>query len=289
MEKVVYIDVIFLCTFAMDLLILLAAGYICGQTTGKGRLVAGALLSSLCACAFLVIGWNRWISALLSQAMAVVLAFHPKSFRRFLSLMAAVWSASFLLGGGIALVMTATQAQFLGDSGIHRNSPWMSWQLFLWTWAAFYILLRCLRKWMILHTAQRKLYGRAEVYRGERHCEMTAFFDTGNGLRHRGKAVPIVEFSACLSLFPNETAWRILKEQEWTEEQRKEELVEEVAYSALGVESGRLLLFHADRLRLWWDGGETTIEDLWVGVSRSPFSGPYQMLTPPALIEEEIR
>ena len=289
MEKVVYIDVIFFCTFAMDLLILLAAGYFCGQPTGKGRLMAGAFLSSLCACAFLVFGWNRWFSALLSQSIAVGLAFRPKTFRRFLSLMAALWSASFLFGGGMALLMTATQAQGFLGSGVYWNGPWMPWQLFLWAWAAFYILLCCLRKWMIRHTAQRKLYGRAEVYRGERYCEMTAFFDTGNGLRHRGKAVPIVEFSACLPLFPKETVWRILKEQEWTEEQRKEERIEEIAYSALGVESGRLLLFHVDRLRLWWDGGETTIEDLWVGVSRSPFSGPYQMLTPPALIEEETR
>lgn len=287
MESVIYIDVIFFCTFAMHCLILTGAAYITGSPTPKWRILLGALLSSAMGCVFLVLRWNSWMSALILLIMAVMITFFPRSIRRFLSCLGAVLFSTFLLGGGMSAAMTVAQTQHLFEKNIVWNGKWPPWQFFLWAWAVFYILLRLVRRWLLRHTAKRKLYCQAKITRFGKRIEINGFFDTGNNLRYETEAVPVLELSACLSLFSKETGLRLIQKETFSIEEMERERFTEAAYSALGIQEGKILLFQADQLFLRWDGGEKIVKDLWIGISLYPFSEGYQLLVPSGLLEEE--
>lgn len=287
MESVIYIDVVFFCTFAMHFLILTASKYILGSPVKKKRIAAGAFLSSGMGCFFLTAGWNGWTAAAVMQITAVMVTFFPKTVRRFFPCLAAVLFSTFLFGGGMAAAMTIGQtSRFWGESGMW-NKGRLSWQFFLWAWLVFYILLRLLRRWLLRYTAKRNLYCQAKIMRLGKCIEIKGFFDTGNGLRYGGKAVPILELSSCLPLFARETGIRLIKREPFSKEAQERERLTETGYSALGLEEGTLMLFSADCLSFWWDGKEKRIQDLWIGISTHPFSGGYQMLIPTDLLEEE--
>ncbi|MBM6828545.1 sigma-E processing peptidase SpoIIGA [Anaerotignum lactatifermentans] len=287
MESVIYIDILFFCTFAMDLLILTAAGYLTGCSAGKGKLFGGAFFASAICCVFLCLGWNGWISAAAAQSAAVMICFSPKTMRRFLSAMAALWFSTFLVGGGMMAVMTVAGTQSLWRSGRRWQGIWMPWQIFLWAWAVFYILLRIIRRWLESHTAKRQLYCQAEIHRRGKRVQVRGFFDTGNALKQEGKGIPVIELSVCLPLLSRETALSLIRKASLTESEKSTEELKEIAYSALGLEEGHILLFAAEELRLWQNGRETIWKDLWIGISPTPFAGSYGLLIPWDLLEEE--
>lgn len=287
MEPVLYVDILFLFNGLMQILILFGTGLLARQQIRIWRLIAGGFAASFCFCLFLYLGFRSIISAVVFQILAIGIAFAPKTLRQFLQIFVSLWFCTFLIGGGLSAAMSMTDLQMIFGTGISYRKPLMSWKFFLWAWLFFFFLFRGAKKWMEVHIINRDAYCSVEVTREEKTCSLTGFVDTGNGLTYEGNGVPIVEFSACMSLFPKEITLLLLKKAELEEAVLKENHISKISYQALGVEKGTLYLFCADRFRLKNDRFSNEYQNIQVGIHLAPFDGKYEVLVPPMLLEGE--
>ena len=103
--------------------------------------------------------------------------------------------------------------------------------------------------------------------------------DTGNGLKEKGKGVAVVQLSAILPLFTREEQIRILSgDQDW---------LEGLAYTSLGNHDGRLKGIRAEKLILRFAEESIVHKNIIVGINMEDFTGAYEGLVPPCLLEEE--
>ena len=103
--------------------------------------------------------------------------------------------------------------------------------------------------------------------------------DTGNGLREGGRGVAVMELLAILPLFSREEQVQVLS--------GSRSGLEWMAFTSLGNPDGRLWGIRAEKLILSF--GETRIvhKNIFVGINEDEFSGAYEGLVPPCLLEEE--
>lgn len=118
----------------------------------------------------------------------------------------------------------------------------------------------------------------AILWRG-RGVEGRMLIDTGNGLRERGRGVAVVESSTLLPLFSKEEQVRILSGDmtgmEW------------LAFTSLGNPDGRLWGIRAEKLILSFGEERIVHKNIFIGINREEFTGAYEGLVPPCLLEEE--
>ncbi|MBR4015325.1 MAG: sigma-E processing peptidase SpoIIGA [Anaerotignum sp.] len=284
MEASVYIDVLFFITWGMQSFLLWMAGRFAGFRAKKWRLLMGGFLSAMLYCLWLWV-FRRNGGILLSFLLLLCglgAAYLPKQWKNFLRLFFAAWGASFLLGGGIAVLFTLTQSQrLLGEGLILRQNNLYPWQLLLWAIAMAYILMRATAKWVEAHIQRRREFCSVVIFWRGRRAEGRVLIDTGNGLRQEdGRGVVVLESAAVRSLFSPEEQMALLSGE------RRGLALESLAFTSLGNPDGRLWGIRAERLELFF--GEQTIchKDIFVGISFEGFTGAYEGLTPPCLLEE---
>lgn len=283
MEASIYIDVVFLAAWGMDTLLLWAAGRIAGFRAGRLRLCLGGLLSAGLYCGWLCL-FRQNGGLLLSLgllAAGTAAAYCPKSGRHFLRLIGAGLLASFLLGGGLTAVLTFSAGQRLFGQGItlRRGAPW--WIL-PWACLTAYVLLKAGGKWLEAHIVRRQEYCTAMVRRRGRWAEARVLIDTGNGLRQRdGRGVVILELPVLLPLFSAAEGMALLRGE------RTLRGMEPLAFTSLGNADGRLWGVRMEELRLCYGEKTVTHRDILVGMTTEGFTGAYEGLTPPCLLEEE--
>ena len=280
MEPILYIDVIFLISLGMDFFLLWAAGRLAGFSAKKKRLFSGALLTALLYCLWLCF-FRQNGGFLLSCFLLMVglfVAYSPKQGRNWLRLFGAGWAVSFLLGGGISILFTMTQAQrtFGRNIVIQKAYPW--W-LLPWAVGMAYLFLKVSAKWLEVNIIRRKEYCTAAVLWRGRGIEGRMLIDTGNGLKEKGRGVAVVEISALLPLFAKAERIRILSGNmvglEW------------IAFTSLGNPDGRLWGISAEKLILSFGERKIIHENIFVGINMADFTGAYEGLVPPCLLEEE--
>ncbi len=282
MEASIYIDVLFFWEFVMDLFLLWAAGRISGFQAKKWRLIIGAILSALCHCVFLAFFFPNNGGIFLSFGLLILglsVAYLPKSIKNFVRLFFTALFASFLLGGGLNVLFTATQAQKILGSGLIIKNKFLPWQYLIWGIAVGYILLKASGKWMEAHIRRRRDFCTVYIRKNGKWAEGRVLIDTGNGLKRDGKGVIVMEIATVLSLFSGDEAEKILGG-------GKDGLVP-INYTSLGNPEGALWGFVADECRICF--GEKTIKynGLYIGISFEFFTGSYEGLMPPCLLEED--
>ena len=285
----VYIDILFLVNGACCCFLLWIAGKWCGIPCAFCRMMLGGFGSSLLYCMLLWMGYgwhNGWIWSLLLSAVGIYLAFMPKRWKRFFSLWAASIGAAWILGGFLTALFAKTQIQRLFGNGLTVSIERMPWQWLLWGCLFFYAILKGGARWLERHGRKRHLYCSVTlVYQGK-SCEVSGFLDTGNQLCDAdGTAIPVAECAACLPLFSKECALCLLSGEALplADAQR----FSEVAYSALGTVSGRLMTVKLDRMIIWQGERQSVREQAVIGLYNDIFSGGYEILVPPVLLEEE--
>ncbi|MDO4531447.1 MAG: sigma-E processing peptidase SpoIIGA [Bacillota bacterium] len=276
----VYIDVIFLVTWGMDALLLWMAGRLAGFSAKGWRLFLGGFLSALCYCLWLCLFWESggfFLSAFL-LTMGLFAAYHPKSGRNWLRLWGAGWAASFLLGGGTELLFTFTQSQRLFGQGlvVERTAPW--WIL-PWSMGLSYLALKKAEHWLTANIQRRREYCTFRLLYEGRGIEGRFLIDTGNGLRKEGRGVAVTALSAVLPLFPKGEQVRLLS--------GRREGLEWLPFTSLGNPEGRLWGIRAEKLLLSYGEKTITHRDIFVGISGEDFTGAYEGIVPPVLLEEE--
>lgn len=282
MEASIYIDVLFFWELVMDLFLLWAAGKISGFRAKKWRLFLGAFLSALCHCVLLVLFFPNNGGIFLSFGLIILgisVAYMPKSFKNFVRLFFTALFASFLLGGGLNVLFISTQAQKILGDGLILKQRFFPWQYLIWGIAVSYILLKLGGKWIEAHIRRRRDFSTVYVRKNGKWVEGRVLIDTGNGLKRDGKGVIVLEIGMLLPLFSTEEGQKIMNG-------LRDDLVP-MHYTSLGNPEGALWGFIADECRICF--GEKTIvyKDLYIGISFELFTGAYEGLMPPCLIEEE--
>ena len=280
MEQTLYIDVVFLVMWGMDAFLLWAAGRIAGFSAKKWRVFLGGFFSSLFYCLWL---WffrenDGFLLSLLLLGCGLCVTYYPKQGRNWLRLFGSAVAVSFLMGGSVNMLFTMTQMQRLFGRGmvIQKAYPW--W-LLPWSVGMAYVLLKLAGKWLEANIQRRKEYCTAKILFRGKGIEGRMLIDTGNGLQEQGRGVAVVQLSALLPLFSREEKVRILsgdrKGLNW------------MAYTSLGNPEGRLYGIRAEKLLLSFGEKRIIHKNIFVGINEDEFSGAYEGLVPPCLLEEE--
>ena len=275
-----YIDVIFLVSWGMDTFLLWSAGKIAGFSAKRCRLMLGGLLSALLYCLWLCL-FRRNGGVLLSVLMLAagqVAAYYPKQGRNWLRLFGSVWGVSFLMGGSAQILFTMTQGQYLLGNGIVMQKIF-PWWLLPWAVGMAYVCLKLAGNWMEANIRRRQDFCTIYVLFRGRGVECRVLIDTGNGLQKQGRGVAVVQISAVLPLFTKEEQMRILSGDmrglDW------------MAYTSLGNPNGRLWGIQAEKLILSFGEKCVVHKNIFVGMNFEDFTGAYEGLVPPSLVEEE--
>lgn len=281
MEPTIYIDVVFFVTWGMDSFLLWSAGRLCGFRARRWRAILGGFLSAVLYCLWLCFFRKNggFLLSILLLVIGLLSAYFPKSGRNFLRLLGAALLVSFLMGGGVNVLFTLTQAQKIFGQGmvIEKAYPW--WLL---PWAVFmsYLLLKWGAKWIESHIQRRREFCTVAVFWREKRAEGRALIDTGNGLRQKdGRGVAVLEINALLPLFTAEESIRILSGQM--------EGLEYLPFTSLGNPDGKLWGIRAKKLILSFGEQSIVHKNIFVGISMEAFTGAYEGLVPPCLLEEE--
>ncbi|MBQ3567443.1 MAG: sigma-E processing peptidase SpoIIGA [Anaerotignum sp.] len=276
-----YIDVVFLVCLGMNAFLLWAAGRVAGFLTGKRRLFYGSLLTSLLYCLWLCIGGigNGFLLSFLLLGTGLFVSYYPKQGRNWLRLFSSAWAVSFLMGGCVSVLFTMTQAQrFFGKGMVLQKA--FPWWLLLWASGVAYGALKLSAKWLEANILRRREYCTAAILFRGRGVEGRMLIDTGNGLQEKGRGVAVVQMSVLLPLFSAAEQVRILSGErnglEW------------MSYTSLGNPDGKLYGIRAEKLILSFGEKQIVHKNIFVGINEMEFTGAYEGLVPPCLLEEEL-
>ena len=280
MEPTIYIDVVFLISWGMHGFLLWSAGRIAGFSAKKRRIFLGGFLPAgiycLWLCFFRSNGGIQFSFFLLGMGLCI--SYYPKQVRNWMRLLGAAWGVSFLMSGCINMLFTMTQMQkHLGQGLIlQKGYPW--W-LLPWSVGMAYVLLKRSARWLEANIIRRKEYCTAAILWHGRGIEGRMLIDTGNGLVKDGKGVAVVQIAAVLPLFSKEAQVRILSGDmtglAW------------MSYTSLGNPDGRLWGIFAEKLILSFGERKIVHKNIFVGINMEDFTGAYEGLVPPCLLEEE--
>lgn len=281
MEPTIYIDVLFFVTWGMDAFLLWTAGRIAGFRGKRWRILLGGFAAAALYCGWLCLFRQNGglLLSLLLLSVGVAVAYGPKRIRNFLRLLGGTLLASFLMGGGVNVLFTMTQAQrFLGQGIVLRKG--YPWWLLPWSVVTAYLMLKWGAKWMESHIQRRREFCTITVFWRGKQAEGRALIDTGNGLRQQdGRGVAVLEIAALLPLFTAEESVRILS--------GEMEGLEFLPFTSLGNPDGRLWGIRAETLILSFGEKNIVHKNIFLGISMEAFTGSYEGLVPPCLLEEE--
>ena len=280
MEPTIYIDVVFLVSWAMDSFLLWAAGRIAGFSAKGYRIFLGGLFSAIFYC-FKICFWGTdtgFLQMGLFLAGALLFAYYPKNGRNWLRLSGSALMASFLMGGGVNMLFVMTQAQQFLGMGITVQKAY-PWWLLVWSFLMAYGILKLAGKWLEANIQRRKEYCTARVFYRGRCVEGRMLIDTGNGLKKGNRGVAVLQLSLLLPLFSAEEQVQLLL--------GERNGLPSMSYTSLGNPDGRLWGIGAEKLVLSFGGRKIVHKNIFVGINEVDFTGAYEGLVPPCLLEED--
>ena len=280
MEQTIYIDVVFLISWGMQGTLLWAAGRMAGFSAERKRIMAGGFLSAVLYTGYLCFfrEMGGLILSVLLLSLGLGIAYYPKQPRNWLRLWGSAWAVSFLMGGGMQVLFSLTQAQrFLGQGMMVQKA--YPWWLLPWASGMAYVLLKMSARWLQANIQRRTEYCTAKILWHGKGVEGRMLIDTGNGLTEGGRGVAVVEISTLLPLFSGKQQVSILSGDmrglDW------------MGYTSLGNPDGRLWGIRGEKLILQFGEKEIVHENIFIGINMEAFAGAYEGLVPPCLLEEE--
>ena len=199
--RIIYVDEIFIFNAAVDSILLIAAGNLCGLPFRRVRALAAGGIGGLYAIATQVFAGSPVAWPAVKMLVGIVMplcAFGYLSRAAFLRRLTAFWVMSVATGGAVL----GAAALFGGG----RSEPHPA-ELTVLAFALGIMLL--VSSWIggaAAHSAEERV--RVKVSRGGREVEFTALVDSGNTLRDPLSGFPVIvtEREAVISLFEPEVA-----------------------------------------------------------------------------------
>ncbi len=279
----VYIDVLFLVNFLMNILIFEGAEIITGETTGKARKAIAAVLGALVSCGmfFPSLSFLTGVATKACLSVAMVLcAYKIKSVKYFLKMTAAFYIASFVFAGGLTALLTMTD---IGSKtgAIYSNGTWyfnLPWKYFILMCVCVYCLLSFVGRMRRRNITKKSAERDVEIFVKGECCVLKGIIDTGNSLFDpiTGDPVIICEYDGLKNIIPKACGDVFDAVREAGLKMRA------VPFSTVGKESGIMAGFCPDRVEI----DKKCVKKCVVGISeRKLFKDEdYHVLLNPDLI-----
>lgn len=205
----VYIDVIFIINYIMDLLLLFIVKTILKITTSKIRLLSGALIGAISSCILAIIPWlNGFIQFLLSYLVIayfmIFICFGKSKNKTRMKAFCLLYISTFFLGGTLnSLYYTLGFGNFfkeLLNGGLLANRTTIFYIVsIIAAILAVYVFVNVL---MTMRSGELELY-ETELYFKDQRIRLVGLMDTGNSLYDPilRKPVLIAEYNVLKPLF----------------------------------------------------------------------------------------
>lgn len=198
---VVYVDILFMVNFLMDLTIVWAAGMLLRLSIKPLRLIAGAALSGVMYIIVLYMPYGgrliQLAAVILPMTLSVIIAYRPKNIKELVIQVLICTAVSFAAAGIIFMVMCF-------KSYGHRDIlSGFSYKILVLSSVSVYIAIKLGRD-ILRKTAGRKEYYDIRLCVDNRSIDIRALADSGNSLRDElgGNEIIIADCDTLKPLFP---------------------------------------------------------------------------------------
>lgn len=268
MTITVYLDLYFLVNSMMDYLLLTLVKKILKVPAGRLRMLAGALLGAVWACALLLLplfpAWAEFVFTwFLLSALMILVAFGRKNISEFVKILCTLWLVSAASGGILGALDGHLRGGGYLSGGIIPNR-WPAVSL-LWGMAGIYYGICACALFVRSKLQEQKNYCEVILsYQGKKKT-VTALIDTGNQLYepYGHQPVHVISYEACRQFC--DSVSRIIY----------------IPFQAVGTEYGMLPGIQVDEMEVVQDGKVLTVlKKPWLAVSKEPLSAgrQYEML-----------
>lgn len=193
---VIYIDLIIIFNFLIDLILLIGVSTLLKRKTNILRILISSLIGSLSTIILFYINNNilLLIYKLFTSILMIIIAFKYQSFNYFKDNLIYLYILSIILGGTIYLlndtVTLSNKGYIFKDNGLKIN-------LFLLLLIAPIIIIKYIYKQKHYQTEYQNYY-QIEIYYNDKVIKDTAFLDTGNKLKDPYFHKPIILVNSSL-------------------------------------------------------------------------------------------
>lgn len=260
MQRIIYIDSIFLNNFVMDLFLLsLTAGTLKNTTTFLKKMV-GSLIGAAGYCFVLCLPGSYFIKVLFGMfpvaALMIKTGCDTKGLKELLYGVGWLFTYSFLLGGFMLFLIR--RMPFLKEDSLSA--------ILLTGYLGFMICRLGIKKYK---EKKKDHFCKVHFSGDEGEIEVYGLIDTGNGLIDpiSGKEVAVLE----------EKVWQNMKKC------KREEKYKLIPFHSIGKENGILEGYEVDRIRIEGKTGSRDLANVIIAVFKGNLSakGDYQMILPP--------
>lgn len=267
MQRVIYIDSIFMMNFIMDFFLLLLTAGTLKKTATFLRILAASLIGSAGYCLTLCFVPLPYLMTVLlcmipTAILMVKVGCGTKKLKETLYGTGYLFTYAFLLGGFL-LFLRNRFPFFSGDSMALTA---------LFGCLGFLVLRRGIRKYAAV---RRNHFCRVIIPGDNSDLLVDGLIDTGNGLREpvSGRPVAVLE----------RDVWKKMKRWERPEKYRV------IPFHSIGKAGGILEGYEVDHIRIEYENGSRELERAWVAVYDGKLSqgDAYQMLLPPEWSRQE--
>lgn len=291
METTVYVDVLLVLNYVVNLLLVLCTAKLTGRRPKRRRIVAAALFGSASALTIFLpyLGFGAELSLKLALAAALVrIAFPYTGFRAYGKQLFVFFATSVFFGG----VMLALWVAFAPGGMIYHNGVVyfnISSLALIVTTAAAYAALT------LAHRLARGGRVRTVVYRMEvcfrgRSVSLRGLVDTGNSLYEPFSHAPVAvcRLEDIAPLLPAEAVAALRKDELNPDASKHGVPFRLVPYGAVGG-AGMIPAFRPERILLFGEGRRYAVEDVFIGITGTGLGGGgYNALLNPDLIAVRI-
>ena len=205
----VYIDVLFLVNFIINILIIEGTSAMMKEFTKPWRTITGAFIGAIYAVGVFFMELNfsgSIIIKILISAMIVFCAFPFTGYRKFLKMIGGFYLVSFIFGGFVVAVLSFTNlgvkmGAIYSNGAVYLSLPW---QLLLLTGGATYILI-CIFSQVRQKKIERMNVSRnLTIYSKGKRIDLKAIIDTGNSLCDPITKIPVIvcEYECIKNILP---------------------------------------------------------------------------------------
>lgn len=292
----IYVDVLFCINLFMNFFLLWIVSVLSKKKSGFIRkLFSSFVLSFLYCMTFFFPHMTILYSipgcfCLLSIGIGI--AFKPKSWKEFASLLCMSYGVSFAVGGVCMAIFFLTGYSKLIGEGMYFTIKHFPFKVLLASTGVCYIVLKIGKEWIEANITNHRDFCTTIIQSKGKEISVRMLVDTGNGLKDpfTGHDVIIASFSAIQELFSQEIRSMFFQEKidetefaEYIIQKERSIPFRFIPFSSVGKEHGLLLTFRPEKVTLIM--GKSTLErrDIIIGVYRGDFHGYYGLVNPDTL------
>lgn len=288
METKVYVDVLLVLNYIINMLLIMCTAKLTGRRPKRRRIVAAALFGSASSLTIFLPFFGFWssiFSKIIISAVLVLVAFSYRDGKSFVKQWFAFFAVNFFFAG----VMLAVWMAFSPSGMIYYNG------IVYFDISSFTLIVTTIAAYAVLTLAHKLTRGgrvatavyRTDILYGGRTVSVRGLVDTGNSLYEPFSDTPVMVCSLgdIAPLLPDGAAEAILRGEHMTSAFNRFGLrLRLVPYGNVGG-AGTVPAFHPELVRLTGEGGEKVVERVYVAMTTDRIGGDdYNALLNPDLI-----